>query len=58
MDFSFHSCLPLDIEDVEMSKKAAAEVVSSNLTQSISFILRNYGIKSGLFWEVVGQNLY
>jgi hypothetical protein len=34
-----------------------AEVVGSNPTRSISFILGKYGIILSLFWEVVGQDL-
>ena len=42
---NFHSCLPL--------KKA--EVVGSNPTRSISFILVKYGIELSSFLTIVGQ---
>jgi hypothetical protein len=44
------------VEKIPHNKEAAAaEVVGSTPTQSISFILVNYGIELRLFSVIVGQ---
>ena len=46
----------LTVEKIPHNKEAAAaEVVGSTPTQSISFILVNYGIELRLFSVIVGQ---